>query len=323
MRTGIFLFIALFGSLSATNLFDCNPRDYYGGFDPSDYSNPYELKKAVHDLIDEHKIIPYGDCDEAMEVLDANPNGIGVIGIYSLLPKHPFPDTWNREHVWPRSRGVGDSGADTSDLFHLHPTDMNLNSARGNKYFGECNPSSSGCDSPAGTSSEDAAPGTSEDSNNWAPPPSMRGDLARAAFYMAVRYDGSDSSTTNLKIKECSTESSCGSNTFGRLSTLLKWHKEDPVSSKELARVNGICSDYQGNRNPFVDFPELAERLESVFADDGELEVVYEVNVPSVLLISAGSTLVLLASMFLATYVAGYRLQKVKPVSGEIRASSL
>lgn len=318
----------LLTAVQSTNLFECDVDDYYGRFDPSDYSDPSELKKVVHDLIDGHVVITYGLCDEAMEVLDANPRGQGVIGIYSLEPKHPFPDEWNREHVWPRSRGIGDSGADTSDLFHLHPTDMNLNSARGNKYFDECTPGVNDCESPAGTSSEDAAEGSSEDDDVWAPPPSMRGDLARAAFYMAVRYDGSDSSTTDLKIKDCNRESSCGSNTFGRLSTLLKWHREDPVDQKELDRVNGICSDYQGNRNPFVDFPELAERLESVFGEsslaediDAEPVAVADDVVSPILFVSLGVVSICCAVMCMCEYAT--EKEEVEGETKEVRAASL
>ena len=47
-------------------------------------------------------------------------------------------DTWNREHVWPKSLGVGTSGPDYTDVHHLRPSDWNVNAARGNKLFGAC-----------------------------------------------------------------------------------------------------------------------------------------------------------------------------------------
>ena len=42
------------------------------------------------------------------------------------------------------------------------------------------------------------------------------------------------------------------------LQLLLKWHREDPVSLKEVRR-NEEVSKIQGNRNPFIDYPELME----------------------------------------------------------------
>eukprot|EP00924_Labyrinthula_sp_SR-Ha-C_P000146 augustus_masked-scaffold_39-processed-gene-2.94-mRNA-1 protein AED:0.11 eAED:0.11 QI:0/-1/0/1/-1/1/1/0/274 len=255
--------------VKGTNLFDCDVDDFYGSFDPDDYSSAASLKSALHNLIDNHEVISYDDARFALEDIDAQ--GSGVRGIYTLDTKTEWAsgdNAWNREHVWPRSRGLDSSGADNSDIFNLFPCDVNINSARGNKFYDYCTLGENGCVQPAGTSSEDAHSTTREDDDTWAPPTSVRGDLARAVFYMAVRYDGSDSSTTNLELDECS-GNTCPTNTFGRLSTLLEWHEDDPVSSSERTRVNNICNDYQGNRNPFVDFPELVER---VFGSRRQLE---------------------------------------------------
>ena len=92
-------------------------------------------------------MIPYTssatDVWDALKVIDADPaNPDNVLGIYS---RRSMPDSlsgdsdgWNREHSWPKSCGVGYEGPDFSDLHHLFPADWSVNSARGNKDFGDC-----------------------------------------------------------------------------------------------------------------------------------------------------------------------------------------
>ena len=111
---------------------------------------------------------------------------------------------------------------------------MQTNSRRGNKYYDN-----------------------TTDRASWCPPDKVKGDLARALFYMAVRYDGEDQDTTDLRLNNLPNASKFK---FGKLSTLLEWHKKDPVDKKELRR-NDLIETIQGNRNPFVDNPEAVERL--------------------------------------------------------------
>ena len=91
-------------------------------------------------------MIPYTssttDVWDALKEIDADPaNTDNVLGIYS---RRSMPDSlsgdsdgWNREHSWPKSCGVGYEGPDFSDLHHLFPADWSVNSARGNKDFGD------------------------------------------------------------------------------------------------------------------------------------------------------------------------------------------
>ncbi|GJP59436.1 hypothetical protein CLOP_g12165 [Closterium sp. NIES-67] len=88
----------------------------------------------------------------------------------------------------------------------------------------------------------------------WTPPSEMRGDIARALLYMAVRYDGSVPGELDLELSD---NPKIAEGQMGLLSPLLKWHSVDPPSSLEATRNNRVCSLYQHNRNPFVDHPEF------------------------------------------------------------------
>jgi endonuclease I len=234
-----------------------SPIAYYSGIDAAALGSA-GLKAAVHNLIDDHTVVSYGDAWEALSFLDASPsNASRVIGIYSdhthdAVTERGIAGGWNREHSWPKSYGVGYSGPDFSDLHALFAADWNVNSARNNLYFDDC-PVSEGCTSPAHS---EASPSTAKDSERFQPATLLRGDLARAMFYMAVRYDGSDASTSDLELSETPNATQ---STMGVLSTLLAWHASDPVSTAEMLRNQRICDGYQANRNPFVDHPEWAE----------------------------------------------------------------
>jgi endonuclease I len=164
-----------------------------------------------------------------------------------------IPGGWNREHLWPKSFGVGYSGADFSELMHLRPEDWNVNSARGNLYYGNCVGGT--CVSPA---HPEASADTAKNSLLFMPPVRNRGNVARAMFYMSLRYDGSDKDTLNLRLADCPCEAQ---NVMGKLSDLLSWHVSDPVDEQERLRNSRICTNYQGNRNVFIDFPELVQRI--------------------------------------------------------------
>ncbi|KAK9099868.1 hypothetical protein Scep_023298 [Stephania cephalantha] len=164
------------------------------------------------------------------------------------------PEGWNREHLWPRSYGVS-SGAALTDLHNIRPADVNVNSSRGNKYYGECL-SSNACVKPA---SKEAAYDTETDNERWAPPSQVRGDIARALLYMAVRYGfNQNNESLNLHLSD---SPSMKNREMGLLSTLLKWNELDPPSRAEKIRNNRVCLLYQHNRNPFVDHPEFANLI--------------------------------------------------------------
>lgn len=234
------------GSLFAANLRADPPPGYY---DSATGLSGLALKNSLHNIISGHTVIPYADLISPLRDLWEDPNNsANLIEIYGGASVSKTAQTWNREHLWPRSRGVSDTGPDTSDLFHITPSDDGVNSTRGNLYFDNSSALDGGIISPA----HPDAPLCTRDSNSWEPPANEKGDIARALFYMAVRYDGSESLTTDLEL----TNGSPSNSLMARLDTLVQWHLSDPPSTAERARNDRIYTTYQHNRNPFIDHPE-------------------------------------------------------------------
>ena len=220
------------------------------------------LRQALHVIISPHRVIPYAGAVPtntalALMVLDEDPNNTNnVILIYSRRsePKTNFalPIGWNREHLWPNSYGLDSRLPAYSDLFNLRPEDANVNSARGNKFYDLSDTNDPAYRRPA----HPEAPLASTDPNSWEPPLEVQGDIARALFYMAVRYTGRPTNEPALFLTDDLLQISSTTNLMGRLTTLLQWHSQDPVDEREHRRNDLIYVYYQHNRNPFVDRPE-------------------------------------------------------------------
>lgn len=218
------------------------------------------LQNALHNIIDDHTVVDYGTVDEVMQVIDED--AITSANVRLLYSNASLPKTsaninggWNREHVWPRSDGVGDTGPDYSDIHHLFPCKDTVNSLRSNLPYDE----SSNLDS------DPFAPESFKDSDSWEPLDRDKGMVARAQLYMMTRYDGSDTNTIDLVLAD----NTSPTGTQGRLSTLLAWHRAHPPTDYERNRNNAIYSGTtvngivyaQGNRNPFIDFPQFADAI--------------------------------------------------------------
>lgn len=242
-----------------------------GAAEPAGYYNSTAgltgtaLRTALNTIIKTgHSAVGYANARFALETTDEDPaNSTRLILVYSGESKHKTndwitnngADGWNREHMWPNSYGIDDVGAAYSDLHHLRPCDENVNSDRNNNYFDESDPAFAGYVNPANVES----PLCTQDSNSWEPPLGEKGDIARAMFYMDVRYEGAGSEP-NLQLTDNTTLITTSAAYMGRLSTLLVWHFLDPVSAAEKLRNDRVHAE-QGNRNPFVDRPEFVERL--------------------------------------------------------------
>ncbi|MBP3670821.1 MAG: endonuclease [Bacteroidaceae bacterium] len=160
-------------------------------------------------------------------------------------------DCYNREHSIPKSwRG----GSKYSDAHIVVPTDGYVNNRRSSYPFGEVGSSSYTSDnnfSKVGTCITSGYSGTVFEPND-----EYKGDFARIYFYAATRY-----------YSECGSWSGEGfSGSFPHLDEwtrvmMLRWHQLDPVSQKEIDRNDAVYATRQGNRNPFVDYPELVDLI--------------------------------------------------------------
>lgn len=153
----------------------------------------------------------------------------------------PSATVVNTEHTWPQSRFSGryNRGTQKSDMHHLYPTDNEMNSVRSSNNFGEvvkdkkylrCKESRYG--TPAGGNHD-----------VFEPPTNHKGNVARSLFYFSVKYE--------IQIDET------------QEATLRKWSKEDPVDEEEIRR-NDFIHELQGNRNPFIDFPNLEDYISNL-----------------------------------------------------------
>ncbi|WP_285102419.1 endonuclease [Promicromonospora sp. MEB111] len=211
------------------------------------------LRSALHGIIDDHTGVSYATVWTALQETDedsSNPDN--VIEFYSgesisKTLNGGDPDDWNREHTWAQSHGdFGTATGPGTDLHHLRPTDVTVNSTRGNKDFDN------------GGSAVSECPDCFTDSNSFEPADQFKGDVARALFYMAIRYEGDDG-WPNLELNESTSNGSVP--LHGKISVLLAWHAADPVSAAEIRRNDIIYGDWQHNRNPFIDHPEWAESI--------------------------------------------------------------
>ena len=124
---------------------------------------------------------------DALKATDQDPNNANnVILLYSGRSQSKTTNgggvnDWNREHVWAKSHGdFGTATGPGTDLHHLRPEDVSVNSTRGNKDF------------DIGGSPVAEAPGSYTDTDSFEPRNAVKGDVARMIMYMAIRYEGDD-----------------------------------------------------------------------------------------------------------------------------------
>ncbi|MEV5436030.1 endonuclease [Streptomyces sp. NPDC052682] len=211
------------------------------------------LKSSLHTIISSQSKLSYSALWEALKVTDQDPGNSGnVILLYSGKSRSKSLNggdvgDWNREHVWAISHGdLTTSTGPGTDLHHIRPEDVTVNSIRGNKDFDE------------GGSSFTNSGGSLTDSDSFEPRDAVKGDVARMILYMAVRYEGDDAWADlepNDRVGNGSTP--C----LGRLSVLKQWNEQDPPDAFEERRNQVIYDTYQHNRNPFIDHPEWVEAI--------------------------------------------------------------
>jgi len=226
-----------------------------------------DLRAALHEIIDDHTVLPYTYSWEAFRTTDDKPNG-KVWDMYSDVPGGipPYEYTfgvdqggiggeegtgYNREHAWPSSWSGGELLPKYSDLFTIYPTDNFVNNQRGSDPYGEV-------DSPTWTSLNGSKKGSCTypgySGVAFEPIDEYKGDFARTFFYITVRYYTEDGAWSASAMTD-------GADILPwAVNMLLDWHEADPVDRKELER-NGTVYGMQHNRNPFIDRPGFADLM--------------------------------------------------------------
>lgn len=255
------------------------PQGYYTS---AQNKNGYALRVAMHNIIKNHTSESYNGLWDAFYSTDRRPDNGKVWDLYSDRPggtaSYYFTfgsdqcgnfssegDCYNREHSVPKSWFGGSVAPMYTDLFHLYPTDGYVNNKRGNLPIGKVT-------NTTWISTNGSKVGTSNVPNYsgqvFEPIDSFKGDFARTYFYMAVCY-----MDKNLGVETQSNFTGGNLKPWSK-DLLLQWAAMDPVSKKEIDRNNAVYQ-IQHNRNPFIDFPELAEMI---FGSDTNLTFI--TNIP-------------------------------------------
>lgn len=226
------------------------------------------LKQGIQNIIANPVVVRahnYGDIVDILKKADQNPlnsNQVWMMYVEAPRAKLDFQTgssnvgTWNREHIYPQSRGgfsngtsstpdginvwlptnADDINAAHADAHHLRAEDGPENSSRNNRDYGGTD-----YNGPVGNQ------------GSW------KGDVARALFYMAIRYNALDLVNGNPP------DTTVGQ--LGDLASLLTWNHSDPSDDFEMNRNNYIYT-WQMNRNPFIDHPNLADYIWGVHAGE-------------------------------------------------------
>lgn len=256
----------IFLSGSAKDPTPCPSNYYADALNLSDQA----LLTALYNIITSHTNIGYDNLWSAYADTDSDPNGY-YIDMYSTYDKFTYSnkcgnysaigDCVNREHSVPSSWWGGGKQAQYSDIFNIVPTDGYVNNQRSNYPYGVCEGGT------RLTNGQYVAKGRKGSSTYngytgvvFEPDDEYKGDFARAYFYMATCYNNIISNWTKANGSSFFAGNSYPVFTTYAINLLMEWHRLDPVSEKETTR-NCYAHSWQGNRNPFIDHPELAEHI--------------------------------------------------------------
>lgn len=235
------------------------------------------LKNELYNKIKGHQAYSYKSLNGHMKTTDrdwklspdpsdSNPYMVLIYGTYNFDPtsakKHSTNNTiWDKEHIWAKSHG--DFGTTTgvgSDLHNLRASDKYNNNNRGSYDFGRVDSLDKYVRDNNNTGNNSGKIGKQNgfgESKVYEPLDMYKGDVARALFYMATRYS---SGYPILNLSDSITGRTGSPGKHGILSVMLEWNKLDPVDEFEFNR-NGLVQNLQNNRNPFIDYPFLADAI--------------------------------------------------------------
>lgn len=261
MKKNVLFFVAV---VTVMGVFAAPPDTYYSS---ADGKSDAALRTALGSIIGGHTVVSYDNLNYLYVATDSHEDG-SIWDMYSTCTwQHNAKkcgnystvcDCYNKEHSIPQS-WFSKASPMKSDAFHVYPTDGKVNGQRSAYPYGECT---------GGTTLTETALGrlgtstfTGYTGKVFEPVDEYKGDFARTYFYMATRYASQCESWGNHF------GSANNGLTAYSVNLFLKWHREDPVSEKEKIRndaiygINNNTGYKQGNRNPFIDYPCLAEYI--------------------------------------------------------------
>jgi len=243
-----------------------------------------ELKAAFHDVIREHTCLNFDQnisarywWDNYFTKTDWHSDGY-FWDMYSdqQHPTYKGGENQAREHCMPRSwwgkRDKYSSYDANGDLHNLFPSDYQANSAKSNFALGEVGISK--FDNGVSKVGQNTYP-TGYRGQVFEPADEYKGDFARVYFYMVTCYEDYAYGWREDATKSMMQKGKYPAFQPWAIEMLLKWHRNDPVSEKEKVRNTEVYK-IQKNRNPFVDYPDLAEHIwgskinESFNSDDNK-----------------------------------------------------
>lgn len=176
--------------------------------------------------------------------------------------------SYNREHVWPKSQGNFYQDGAGSDLHHLRPTNSSVNSTRSHYTMGNVRGVLDSYDTYSYGGKTvlyyDSSYSLNDDLGIVEVNDEIKGDVARILLYVYAAYGEETGENLNLCVKMptsgAGNNANQGNKVIESLDTLLDWCELDPVDTWEMSR-NDCVQNVQGNRNVFIDYPELAWML--------------------------------------------------------------
>lgn len=237
------------------------PAGYY---DDAVGKSGEDLQKSLSTILNDANDVGYNGLWNLYKTTDRRSDG-KVWDMYSDITNYTFGtdqcgsygsegDCYNREHSVPKS-WFSERSPMKSDVWHVYPTDGKVNGMRSNYPFGEVASDAPGSENGFSKWGKCKTPGYSH--TVFEPNDEYKGDFARTYFYFATRYKGVATSGYGAEVFS----SAYPYITKWQLDMLLRWHEQDPVSQKELDRNEAVYESRQGNRNPFIDYPELVDLI--------------------------------------------------------------
>jgi endonuclease I len=243
-------------SVSSSVSLDPITEGYWAGIDVSGNTVGNAFRGALQSIMLKKGTATGTNSYDALNTIfqksDRHPNG----GVCAFYRNDVVASSWNKEHVWPNSRGAGENrGFAGTDPQVIRPTNSNDNSSRSNYMYAER--SDPTAKATAGTGWDPAAFGY----------PGARGEAARIIFYAATRYfnlstAGAGGTSHGSKPLELAValDNNSDAHLMGKLDDMLRWNDAYPVTRAEKYR-NDYLTSANYARNPFIDHPEWAKMI--------------------------------------------------------------